>query len=129
MIPIVLFAMLAPTLLIKRRWRREDSTRALARVDRALGLEERAVTAWELIERKNSRPAAQLVLKQAAEKLKTLDPAALFRRRWHWHHTVALPLLVLWLALMWFEIDRQFDGEAPPAATMTTATAATAGIV
>jgi hypothetical protein len=120
MIPIVLFAMLTPILFFKRRWRREDSARTLARVDRALGLEERAVTAWELIEREDSRPAAQLVLKQAAEKLKALDPAALFRRHWHWHHTVALPLLVLWLALMWFEIDRQFDGEAPPPATMTT---------
>ena len=121
MIPIVLFAMLAPIFLFKRRWRKADSARALARVDRALGLEERAITAWELIERKDSRPAAQLVLKQAAEKLKTLDPGALFRRRWHWHHTVALPLLVLWLALMWFDIDRQFDSGLRPPATPTTA--------
>jgi hypothetical protein len=121
MIPIILFMLLAPAFLFKRRWRREDSVRTLARVDRALGLEERAVTAWELIERNDSRPAAQWVLKQAAERLKTLDPGALFRRRWHWHHILPLPLLVVWLALMWFEIDRQFDGDAPPSATMATA--------
>lgn len=121
MIPMVLFMLLAPTLLIKRRWRREDSTRTLARLDRALGLEERAITAWELIERNDSHPAAQLVLKQAAEKLKALDPGTLFRRRWHWHHAVALPLLVLWLALMGFEIDRRFDSGLLPSAIPTTA--------
>jgi len=121
MIPIVLFMLLAPVLFFKRRWRREDSARALARVDQTLRLEERAITAWELIERNDSRPTAQLVLKQAAEKLKTLDPAALFRRRWHWHHMVALPLLVLWLALMGFDIDRQFDSGLLPSAIPTTA--------
>ncbi len=121
MIPIILFMLLTPVLFFKRRWRRQDSVRTLARADRALGLEERAVTAWELIEREDSRPAAHWVLKQAAEKLKALDPAALFRRRWQWRHAVALPLLALWLALMGFGIDRQFDGEAPPPATMMTA--------
>jgi hypothetical protein len=120
-IPIVLFAILAPIFLFQRRWHRADSARALARVDQALGLEERAITAWELIERGDARPAAQLVLKQAAERLNTLDPRSLFRRRWHWHHILTLPLLVVWLALMWFGIDRQFsDGLLPPA-TPTTA--------
>lgn len=121
MIPIVLFAMLAPIFLFKRRWRRADSARALARVDRALGLEERAITAWELIERGDARPAAQLVLQQAAERLKTLDPRSLFQRRWHWHHILALPLLGIWLALMWFDIDRQFSDGLLPSATPTTA--------
>lgn len=121
MIPIVLFAMLAPVFLFKRRWRRADSARALARVDRALGLEERAITAWELIERGDAGPAAQLVLKQTAERLKTLDPRSLFQRHWHWHQTLSLPLLVVWLALLWFGIDREFrDGLLPPA-TPTTA--------
>lgn len=116
MVPLVCFLLLAPILLFKRRWRREDSARTLARLDRALGLAERALTAWELIERKDYRPAAQLVFKQALERLKTLDPGSLFRRRWHWHHVFALPLLVLWLALMWFDIDRQFNGGLLPAA-------------
>jgi hypothetical protein len=116
MIPVVLFALLAPIFLFKRRWCRADSARAVARVDRALGLEERAITAWELLERGDARPVAQLVLKQAAERLKTFDPGTLFQRRWHWHHILALPLLVIWLALMWFGIDRQFsDGLLPPA--------------
>ena len=121
MVPIVLFALLAPIFLFKQRWRRADSARALARVDRALGLEERVITAWELIEREDFRPAAQLVLKQAAAKLKGLDPVALFHRRWHWHHALAPTLLILWLALMWFDIDRQFNGGLPPRAAVTTA--------
>lgn len=120
-IPIVLFAMLAPIFSFKRRWRRADSARALARMDRALGLEERAITAWELIERGDAGPAAQLVLQQAAERLKTLDPRSLFQRRWHWHHILALPLLVIWLALMWFDIDRQFSDGLLPSATPITA--------
>jgi len=121
LIPLVGFLLLAPILLFKRRWRREDSARALARLDRALGLAERALTAWELIERKDARPGAQLVFKQAVEPLKTLDPGSLFQRRWHWHQALALPLFVLWLALMWFDIDRQFSDGLLPSATPTTA--------
>jgi len=120
-VPLVCFLLLAPILLFKRRWRREDSARALARLDRALGLAERALTAWELIERKDARPAAQLVFKQALNRLKTLDPGSMFRRRWHWHHVFALPLFVLWLALMWFDIDRQFDSGLLPSAAATAA--------
>lgn len=121
LMPIVWFLLLAPILLFKRRWRREDSARALARLDRALGLEERALTAWELIERGDSRPAAQLVVKQAAVQLKGLDPTALFHRRWHRHHVLALPLLALWLALMGFDIDRRFNSGVVPSMTVTTA--------
>jgi hypothetical protein len=120
LVPIVLFSALAPILLFMRRWRREDSARALARVDRALALEERAITAWELVERNDSRPAAQLVLKQAAAKLASLDPRALFGRRWHWQHYLVPPLLVLWLGLMGFDFDRRFHGAFVPPVTATT---------
>lgn len=121
MIPIVWFAMLAPIFLFRRRWRRADSARALAGLDRVLGLEERAVTAWELIERGDVRPAAQLVVKQAAERLEALDPRALFQRRWQWQHALALTLLASWLALMGLDIDRQFGRGLLPPLAMTIA--------
>ena len=73
-IPLPLFVLFAPFLFLKRRWRQEDSARALVRLDKALHSEERAITAWELMETNENRPAALLVLSQAAERLKMLDP-------------------------------------------------------
>ena len=81
----------------------------LARVDKTLRLEERALTAWELLDRKETRAAALLVFKQAGERLANLDPKTLFRRAWSWQAYCAVPLLVLWLALLWFDIDLRFD--------------------
>jgi hypothetical protein len=108
-VPILFFVLLAPFFFLRRRWRPSDSTRALARVDNALNLDERAVTAWELLERHETRAAALLVLKEAAEKLKTLNPKMLFRRSWSWQAGLAVPLLVLWLGLLWFDVGLQFE--------------------
>jgi hypothetical protein len=108
-IPILFFGLMAPIFLVRERWRSSDSARALTRVDKTLRLDERALTAWELLERKETRAAALLVFKQAAEKLANLDPKTLFRRAWSWQAYCALPLFVLWLALLWFDIDLRFD--------------------
>jgi hypothetical protein len=104
-IPLPLFALSAPFWFLKRRWRREDSARALVRLDKALHSDERAITAWELMETNENRPAALLVLSQAAERLKMVDPKALFGRRWRWQDYGVIPVLLLWGALLWFEVD------------------------
>jgi hypothetical protein len=110
-VPIVFFLLLAPYLFLRRRWRSPDSTRALARVDKTLCLDERTLTAWELLERNETRAAALLVLKETGEKLATLNPKVLFHRSWGWQTWLALPLLVLWLGLLWFDVGLQFgDG-------------------
>jgi hypothetical protein len=111
-VPISFFVLLAPFVFFRRRWRPSDSARALARVDHALNLDERAVTAWELLERHETRGAALLVLKEAAEKLKTLNPKMLFRRSWSWQACLAVPLLILWLGLLWFDVGLQFENGA-----------------
>lgn len=104
-IPVPIFFTLAPYFFVRRRWRREDSARALVDLDKALHSDERAITAWELMETKADRPAALLVLKQAAECLKTLDPKALFTRSHRWQEYAVIPLFLVWGALLWFDVD------------------------
>jgi hypothetical protein len=114
-IPLPIFLMLAPFSFVARRWRREDSARALADLDNALHSDERAITAWELIEAKEHRPAALLVLKQAAERLKTVDPKALFHRSRRWQDYAVIPLLLVWGGLLWIDVDLRLrpDAHAP----------------
>ena len=64
-IPLLFFGLMAPFFLFRERWRSSDSARALACVDKTLRLDERALTAWEFLERKETRAAALLVFKQA----------------------------------------------------------------
>ena len=107
-LPLPIFLMLTAYLFVRRRWRREDSTRVLADLDKALHSDERAITAWELIETKTDRPAALLVLKQAAECLRTLDPKALFSRSRRWQEYAVIPLFLIWGGLLWFDADVRF---------------------
>jgi hypothetical protein len=120
-IPISFFGLMAPFFLGRGRWRPSDSARALARVDKTLRLDERALTAWELLERNETRAAALMVLKQAGEKLTNLDPKALFRRSWSWQAYCAPPLLLLWLGLLWFDVGLRFDSDLQLSAPKTVA--------
>jgi hypothetical protein len=115
-IPLPIFFALAAYLFVRRRWRREESARVLVDLDKALHSDERAITAWELIETKADRPAALLVLKQAAECLKTLDPTALFSRSRRWQEYAVIPLFLVWGGLLWFDVDVGLrpDGHTPP---------------
>lgn len=106
LIPVFLFGALAPCLFYRRRWKRQDDAHAAVLLDKTLALEERAVTAWELLRRADPSPAAQLVFKQAQARLCAIDPRALFPRRWSWPAYLALPLFVLWFTLLWLDFDR-----------------------
>ena len=114
LMPLLFFAALAP--LFFRPWGPRDSARALARVDKTLRLDERTLTAWELLERHSSSAAALLVMKEAGEKLKSVNPTALSRRSWSWQAVLISPLLLLWLALVWFDVDTHFGSrlQSPP---------------
>ncbi len=111
-IPVFLAAALAPFLWLRQRWRRSDTARAVARVDKTLILEERALTAWEILYRNETAAPALLVVKEAGEKLKTFDPRAQFARQWSWQSRLILPLLALWSGLLWFDIDGPSRGGA-----------------
>ena len=109
LVPVVLFGGLAPFFFHRRRWARRDDARAVAALDKTLGLEERAVTAWELSAREEKSAAALWVFKQAQEKLRAVEPRALFPRRWSWPAYVVLPLFTLWFTLLWLDVDRWND--------------------
>ena len=118
--PLAFLVLIAPPLLLARRWRRRDTARSLAALDRALGLGERVTTAWELVQRNDTRAVALLVLRQAAERVKGADPRKLFPRRWDKRVFLVVPLFALWLALHLFEVrfahDTPAPGEPPAAA-------------
>lgn len=105
LMPIALFGALAPVLFYRQRWLLQDALRALARLDKSLTLDERAITAWELSRRNEIGGAAQLVFKQAQERLRQADMRRLFPRRWRWPAYLVLPLLVLWFTLLWLDFD------------------------
>jgi hypothetical protein len=111
--PAVILAVLAPCLLFMRRWRDEDTARALAALDKTLRLDERATTAWELLRRNETKAVALLVLRQASEMLQSFDVRALFPRAWGWHAWLLLPLFALWLALLYFDAKFELHGVAP----------------
>ncbi|HEU4340745.1 MAG TPA: hypothetical protein VFU31_04175 [Candidatus Binatia bacterium] len=117
-IPALFIAALAPVFLIRRRWQPLHSLRALARLDKTLRLEERAITAWELLERKETGGTALLVLKQASEKIHPGAARALFPRSGNWQAYVALPLFVLWFAMVWFDVELRFGRGLPAPATL-----------
>ena len=108
-VPLAIFAALAPYFCFKQRWRHLDTARALAALDKALSLDERATTGWELLPREEANAAALLVFRQAEARLKSVDLPALFPRTWGWHGYLILPLLGLWGALLWFDAGSRSD--------------------
>ncbi len=117
-VPAIFAAGLAPLLFMRYRWRSMDSVRALARLDKALGLEERALTSWEVLQRRDRAQTALLVLKQAQEKIAPCDAKALSRRSWTWHAYAAAPLFCLWFAIVWFDVDWHFQRSLPSTTTI-----------
>ncbi|HEX2827816.1 MAG TPA: hypothetical protein VHP37_15795 [Burkholderiales bacterium] len=111
--PAAMFAAIAPYLLYARRWREPDTTRALAALDRKLHLDERATTAWELLRRDETKAVALLVLREAADRMRSFDPRALFPRAWGWHAWLLLPIFALWLAMLHFDTRFGIHGVSP----------------
>jgi hypothetical protein len=102
-LPLALAVVLAPWLFIKTRWIGRDNVRSLAQLDKTLRLDERTVTAWDLLARQETSAGAQLVIQQAADRLSALEPKQSFPRRWSWQAYSVLPLACIWLALLWFQ--------------------------
>jgi hypothetical protein len=115
-IPVFALVTGAPFLFVRTRWRRADSIRALVQLDKRLQLQERVLTAWEVLERDGGcRGAALLVLKEAAERLAGVEPKSLFRRRWGWHTYAVVPLLILWFAVVWLDVSVPSGAATRPA--------------
>jgi hypothetical protein len=115
--PLVFFLVFAAVEFFFRRWREIDSLRALSAVDRTLGLEERTITAAEILEQDEPGAPERYVLGETADKLKDIDVRALFKRQWSWPALSALPLLLLWLTLIWLGVG-DFGARQPGPASL-----------
>lgn len=113
--PVILLAGFGPVFFYRRRWTEREEILALTALDRDLKLEERALTAWDLARRGDGSPAAQLVFQQTERKLAAIEPQTLFPRRRKWPHVFAPALLVIWLALLWLDVDQREDRPPSPA--------------
>lgn len=115
--PPLFFLILAPGFFLLRPWGKRESLHALFLLDKALRLEERAITAWEILGRQETKAAELLVIKEAGERLKEVDPRALFKREHSWHAVLAPPLLLVWLLLVWLDVgvhpERGVPGSQP----------------
>lgn len=93
-----LFAGAAAGVFLLRPWSEQAFVGSLKRVDDALQLRERTLTAWEILrrspERERGRPEEDLVVEEAAERLAGADLRPLLPRRFTWHAWAA-PLLAL----------------------------------
>jgi len=103
-LPLVFFLILAPAFFLLRPGRSKESLQAVFLLDKALHLEERAITAWDILARKQTKPPELLVLKEAGEKITGIDVRALLKRHRTWHVFFAPPLLLVWLLLIWIDI-------------------------
>ena len=115
-VPIMLLVGIAPLFFHYRRWRAVDATRAVVELDRKLGMDERAVTAWELAGRGDLSAAAQLVFQQTEIHLRSAQPRSLFPRQLGWPAYAVAPLLLFWFALLWFDFDQSLSQQQQSAA-------------
>jgi len=108
------FLIMTLALFLRRPWGSRESLRAVCRLDKALHLQERAVTACDILARSGGKPAETLVVSEAAEKLNSIDVRSLFKRQLPWQLFGLPPLLVLWLLLMWLGPGWYVDGFQRP---------------
>jgi hypothetical protein len=93
----------------------------VARLDKTLELDERAVTAWELLGHDEKRGAARFVINQSAQKLAPVNPRTLFRRTWSWQARLVVPALILWLGLQWLDFGLRLENSVLSSAPETMA--------
>lgn len=109
------FALVAAVLLVWRRYRTPEFLGALHRLDRALRLDECALTASELLSRRADRPSERLVLEEAQAGLEGVSFRTLFARDFGWRAYAAPILAVLLLATPWFPAGAPHEVPAPAA--------------
>ncbi|MFQ5848976.1 MAG: hypothetical protein ACE5JU_00140 [Candidatus Binatia bacterium] len=109
-----LFLVMTLAFFLRHPWGSRESLRTISLLDKTLHLQERALTAWEILGRKERRPAEHLVLEEAAKNLKVVDTRALFKRQLSWHLFLAPPLLLLWMLLAWLDVGLHLDWVREP---------------
>ena len=107
-VPGILFVLLAPWFFYRAKWRHQHSARAVAALDKELRLAECAVTAWEIAGGAELGGAKLLVLQRAEAALRNIAARQILPRSVSWPMYGVVPLVVLWLALLWLDFDRPY---------------------
>ena len=107
-VPGILFVLLAPWFFYRAKWRHQNSARAVAALDKELRLAECAVTAWEIAGGAELGGAKLLVLQRAEAALRNIAARQILPRSVSWPMYGVVPLVVLWLALLWLDFDRPY---------------------
>jgi hypothetical protein len=108
-VPGILFMVLAPWFFYRAKWRHQHSARAVAALDKELRLAECAVTAWEIAGRPEVGGAKLLVLQRAEAGLRNTEVRQILPRSVSWPTYGVIPLVLLWLALLWLDFDRPYS--------------------
>ena len=107
-VPGILFVLLAPWFFYRAKWRHQHSARAVAALDKELRLAECAVTAWEIAGGAELGGAKLLVLQRAEAALRNIAARQILPRSVSWPMYGVVPLVLLWLALLWLDFDRPY---------------------
>ena len=107
-VPGILFVLLAPWFFYRAKWRHQHSARAVAALDKELRLAECAVTAWEISGGAELGGAKLLVLQRAEAALRNIAARQILPRSVSWPMYGVVPLVLLWLALLWLDFDRPY---------------------
>ena len=107
-VPGILFVVLAPWFFYRAKWRQQHSARAVAALDKELRLAECAVTAWEISGGAELGGAKLLVLQRAEAALRNIAARQILPRSVSWPMYGVVPLVLLWLALLWLDFDRPY---------------------
>jgi hypothetical protein len=108
-VPVILFMVLAPWFFYRTKWRYQNSARAVAALDKELNLAECAVTAWEIAGDAELNGAKLLVLQRAEAGLRPIEARQILPRSVSWPMYGVMPLMFLWLALLWLDFDRPYS--------------------
>jgi hypothetical protein len=106
--PGIFFLALAPWFFYRAKWRQQNSARAVAALDKELSLAECAVTAWEIAGTDKAAGMELLVLHRAEARLRDIEPRQILPRSVSRPMYGVMPLLLLWLALLWLDFDRPY---------------------
>jgi hypothetical protein len=120
LLPAIFFSIAGLAALIPRPWRGRDSMRTVLLLDRMLRLDERAVTAWEILGRRPARATERLVLEEAWRELGTTDPKSVFKRKLGWPALAAPLLFFVWMLALWFQDELSLKAylTGPPAPSL-----------
>jgi hypothetical protein len=104
---LLFFVTFSAFFFLSRRWSERDSNRALWLLDDKLNLAARTLTAREILGRKTRASMELLVLREAGDKLKSVEPKRLFKRSYSWDFFLTPPILVFWFLAVWFDVGVQ----------------------